>query len=347
MPVGRFNARRASKVELWRQECFSAPHSATTTLHPLSGESRLLIHPNPGIAPSIRTDNNIRKIPRRKIPFPFFARSASVRTVPYPANLALLRQSCYVRFVQSPSGHPAREAAKPRDYFATTQWTMVLNAAGGDSTRAREALQQLCRTYWYPLYAYARRRGQSPEDAEDSTQGFFARLLELDSLADVRREKGKFRSFLLASLNHYLSDEWDRARAQKRGKGQVISLDARLAEERWNREPPDALTPEKLFERKWAMALLDSVVQRLQREYDSAGKSALFMALRFSIAGEAVKPYAELSSELGMAEPALRVAAHRLRQRYRQLLREEIARTVATEAEVDGEIQHLFQVLAG
>ena len=123
--------------------------------------------------------------------------------------------------MRNPSEQPDPETAKPRDYFATTQWTVVLNAGRSDSTNAREALSLLCQSYWYPLYAYARRRGNSPEDAEDLTQGFFTRLLELNSLADVRREKGKFRSFLLASLNHYLSDEWDRARAQKRGHGRV------------------------------------------------------------------------------------------------------------------------------
>ena len=225
---------------------------------------------------------------------------------------------------------------------------MVLHAGRSDSTAAREALAQLCQTYWYPLYAYVRRRGHAPEDAEDLTQGFFARLLELGSLADVSREKGKFRSFLLASLNHYLSDEWDRARAQKRGQGRVISLDARQAEDRLNREPADTLTPERLFERKWAMTLLDTVVKKLQREYESAGKGPLFLALGFSIVGEkAETPYTKLSAELGMSEPALRVTVHRLRQRYRQLLRDEISRTVATEAEVDGEIQHLFQALAG
>ena len=240
------------------------------------------------------------------------------------------------------------ETAKPREYFATTQWTLVLNAGRSESTSAREALAQLCQSYWYPLYAYARRRGNLPEDAEDLTQGFFTRLLELNSLARVRRDKGKFRSFLLASLNHYLSDEWDRDRAQKRGKGRIISLDANVAEERLSREPADALTPEKLFERKWAMTLLESVVQKLQREYDSAGKAALFRALKFGVGGEpADKSYAELSSQLGLSEPTLRVAIHRLRRRYRELLREEIARTVASEAEVDGEIRHLFAALAG
>ena len=225
---------------------------------------------------------------------------------------------------------------------------MVLNAGRNDSTGARDALAQLCQSYWYPLYAYARRRGNSPADAEDLTQGFFARLLELNSLADVRREKGKFRSFLLASLNHYLSDEWDRARAQKRGRGRIISLDASLAEERFAREPADTLTPEKLFERKWAMTLLESVVLKLQGEYESAGKGALFTALKFGIAGEQREvSYAELSSQLGLSAPALRVTIHRLRRRYRQLLLDEIARTVASEAEVDGEIRHLFAALVG
>ena len=232
--------------------------------------------------------------------------------------------------------------------FAATRWTLVLTAARGSSSSvAADALAELCRVYWYPLYAFLRRRGHDPHDAEDLTQSFFAHLLAQQFLAKVDREKGKFRSFLLASLNHYISDEWDRARAKKRSQGRVVSLDASLAEDRFSREPADTLTLEKLFERKWAMTLLDSVVQRLQREYESAGKGALFLALRFSIAGEAEEPYAKLAAELGMSEPALRVAVHRLRQRYRQLLRDEIARTVSTEAEVDGEIQHLFQALGG
>ena len=250
--------------------------------------------------------------------------------------------------MQPPSENPASETATPRDYFATTHWSLVLHAGRSDSTSARQALEQLCQCYWYPLYAYVRRRGNSPADAEDLTQGFFARLLELDSLADVRREKGKFRSFLLASLNHYLSDEWDRARAQKRGSGRVVSLDAGQAEERFCREPADAASPEKLFERQWATLLLESVVQQLQGEYESARKGALFTALKFGIAGEPGDgSYAELSSQLALSEPTLRVAMHRLRQRYRLLLRAEIAKTVAGEAEVDDEIRHLFAALAG
>lgn len=241
----------------------------------------------------------------------------------------------------------ASEGAKPRDYFATTHWTLVLDAGRGGSDSAREALAQLCETYWYPLYAYVRRHGESPADAEDLTQGFFARLLELNSLEDVRREKGKFRSFLLASLNHYLSDEWDRAHAQKRGGGKVVSLDAAEAEARLKHEPADTLTPEKLFERKWAMTVLETVVRHLQARYASNRNGALFMALRFSITGDKGEvPYAALSEQLCMSETALRRAAHELRRRYRDLLRAEIARTVATEAEVDDEIRHLFAALA-
>jgi RNA polymerase sigma factor (sigma-70 family) len=245
-----------------------------------------------------------------------------------------------------PSGSPA-DSAKPHDYFATTHWTMVLHAGHSDTTRAQKALESLCQTYWYPLYAYVRRRGYSPEDAEDLTQGFFARLLELHSLADVQREKGKFRSFLLASLNHFLSDEWDRSRAQKRGHGLVVSLETGAAETRFGREPADNSTPEKLFDRQWAMTLLEAVLKRLQGEYESSGKGALFMALRFSIMGEkSDAPYAKLAAEVGLSEEALRVTIHRLRQRYRQLLRDEIAQTVATPGEAEDEIRHLFQALA-
>lgn len=224
---------------------------------------------------------------------------------------------------------------------------MVLNAGLSEGTSARDALAELCQRYWYPLYAYVRRRGNSPEDAEDLTQGFFTRLLELNSLAAVRREKGKFRSFLLASLNHYLSDEWDRERAQKRGKGRVISLDASMAEERMTLDPADGLTPEKLFERKWAMTLLESAVESVQREYELAGHGRMFMALRFSIVGEkAAESNSTLSITLGLSEASVRVAVHRLRRRFRQLLRDEIGKTVATKPEVDDEIRHLFRALA-
>jgi RNA polymerase sigma-70 factor (ECF subfamily) len=232
--------------------------------------------------------------------------------------------------------------------FATTHWSVVLTAGRSDSTRARTALEQLCQTYWYPLYAYVRRRGYSSADAEDLTQGFLARLLELESLADVRREKGRFRSFLLASMNHYLSDQRDRVLAKKRGAQQTISLDSHAAETRYGREPADTTTPERLFERQWALTLLQTVVQRLRREYEADGKGELFLQLRFAITGEkSAVPYADLAGRLGLSEESVRVSVHRLRKRYRQLLREEIAHTVVTEAEIADELQSLRRILSG
>jgi len=234
-----------------------------------------------------------------------------------------------------------------RDIFVTTRWTMVLRAARSDTTRARAALEDLCQAYWYPLYAYARRRGYSPHDAEDLTQGFFARILKLSSLAGVGQERGKFRAFLLASMNHFISDEWDRASAQKRAAEKTISLDAEMAEHRYRNEPVDKLTPERVFERRWAMTLLENVVQRLRDEYQVSGQGALFTEARFAITGDKnAVPYAELASRLGLTEEALRVAVHRLRQRYRRALREEIAQTVADESEVTEELNCLRRILS-
>ena len=234
----------------------------------------------------------------------------------------------------------------PRDYFATTRWTVVLRAGRSDSTQARGALAQLCQTYWYPLYAYARRRGHSPPDAQDLTQGFFARLLKLNSLGDVRREKGKFRAFLLASMNHYLADEWDRASAHKRAAQQVIRLDVALAENRYHSELADYMTPERLFERQWALTLLDTVLQRLRHEYEASGRGQVFLELRFAISGEKGAPYAELADRLEMTPEAVRVAVHRLRQRYRHVLREEIGQTVADETEIAAELDCLRQIIS-
>ena len=234
-----------------------------------------------------------------------------------------------------------------RDIFVTTRWTMVLRAARSDTTRARAALGDLCQAYWYPLYAYARRRGYSPHDAEDLTQGFFARILKLNSLAEVERERGKFRAFMLAAMNHFISDEWGRASAQKRAAQLTISLDAEMAENRYRSEPADKLTPESLFERRWAVTLLENVVKHLRSEYEASGQGALFMELRFAITGDKnTIPYAELASRLGLKEEALRVTVHRLRQRYRRALREEIAQTVADESEVVEEMNCLRRILS-
>lgn len=224
----------------------------------------------------------------------------------------------------------------------------MLSAGRSDSTHARDALAKLCQTYWYPLYAYVRQRGSSPADAQDLTQEFFARLLEKKTLGAVTREKGRFRSFLLTALNHFLVDEWKKARAQKRGGGQIVSLDAREAETRFGHEPADSVTPEILFEQNWALALLDLVYRRLQREHEAEGKAALFDALRFSLTGERSSvPYAELAARLGMPENTVKVSVHRLRRRYRELLREEVAHTVTTPEEIEEELRCLFRALAG
>src|SRR5712671_2248655 len=193
--------------------------------------------------------------------------------------------------------------AKGARQFVTTRWTMVLAAGHRSSPDSRKALAALCKTYWYPLYAYVRRRGQAAHDAQDLTQEFFARLLEKQKLAGLTRDKGKFRSFLLTAMNHFLVDEWKRAEAQKRGAHQVISLDAAAAETRYRLEPADSVTAEKMFEKQWALTLLDVVYKRLQQEYVASGKGGLFTDLNFSLTGErSAVPYAELAARLAMSE---------------------------------------------
>lgn len=254
----------------------------------------------------------------------------------------------------STSGHTAQESRStpceppPRQVFVTTHWSVVLAAARSDTTRAQAALENLCQTYWHPLYAYVRRRGYSPEDAQDLTQEFFARLLERNAVTSVTPEKGRFRSFLLASMNHFLADEWDKAHAQKRGGGKVISLDLQSAETRLGEIPAEKFTPEKAFEHRWAITLLEQVYQRLEEEYHTEGKGKLFGTLRTTLAGASdAAPYAELARELKMSEGAVKVAVHRLRQRYRALLRDTIADTVSSPDEVEDELRYLFRTLAG
>ncbi|MGB8370603.1 MAG: RNA polymerase sigma factor [Limisphaerales bacterium] len=249
----------------------------------------------------------------------------------------------------TPPGTASSDHSAPRQSaFVTTHWSVVLTAGRNDTTRARAALENLCQTYWPPLYAYVRRRGHSPEDAQDLTQAFFARLLERNAVAAVAPEKGRFRSFLLASLNHFLSDEWDKARAQKRGGGKVIPLDLQSAETRLGEIPVENFTPEKAFEHRWAITLLEQVYQRLGEEYRAQGKGTLFDALRTTLAGASdAAPYAELARQLDMTEGAVKVAVHRLRQRYRELLRDTIADTVSTPDEVEDELRYLFRTLAG
>jgi len=232
-------------------------------------------------------------------------------------------------------------------WFATTHWSVVLSAADSGSAKAAESLETLCRTYWYPLYAYVRSQGYSPEDAQDLTQGFFERFLEKHYLHDVDRQKGKFRSFLLAALKHFLSDEWRHQHRQKRGGGKrFISLDEERPEERYRLEPADWLNPEKIYERRWALTLLEQVLARLEAEFSAAGKARLFVQLQGFLLGEKnAVPYAEVAERLNLSEGAVKVAVHRLRQRYGELFCAEIAQTVASPEEVDEEIRHLLDVL--
>jgi len=232
--------------------------------------------------------------------------------------------------------------------FVATRWSVVLAAGGPDADSLRQrALEELARVYWFPLYAYVRRQGQSPQTAEDLTQAFFARLIEKHSLRRVDRSKGKFRSFLLGSLKHFLLNEYDKTRARKRGgRTKVLALDASNAEARYSIEPVDHMTPERVFEQRWAWAVLDQVLLRLREQYDARGQGALFEALKGALMERpAAGQYAEMARELGMAQGAVVVAAHRLRGRYRKLLRDEIAQTVADPDLIDEEVQYLLGCL--
>ncbi len=231
--------------------------------------------------------------------------------------------------------------------FVTTHWSVVLQAGQTDTTQALAALEQLCRVYWYPLYAYVRRRGYSPPDAQDLTQEFFARLLERNWLARAEQAKGRFRTFLLHMLERFLANEWDKVRALKRGGGQkLVPLQFEMGETRYSAEPRDLQTPEQVFERRWALALLAEVMQRLEAEYQKEGEGQLFAALQPCLVGDRERiPYPKLAEQLAQTEGAVRVAVHRLRQRYRELMRAEIAHTVTSPGEVDAEMRHLFSVL--
>ncbi len=239
-------------------------------------------------------------------------------------------------------------SARPSEaWFLTTHWSVVLSAREQYSAQSTAALETLCRIYWPPLYAYVRRQGHSPADAQDLTQEFFARLLEKDYLRSVAPAKGKFRTVLLVMLKRFLADEWDKARAQKRGGGLVFCVDWSSAETRFVQQPVEHLTPEKVFEQRWALTLLDQVYARLERDYQEQGRSALFDALRFALTGSrSAVPYANLADKLQTSEGAIRVAVHRLRQRYRQLLRQAIADTVSSPEEIEEELRHLLQAVS-
>jgi RNA polymerase sigma factor (sigma-70 family) len=232
--------------------------------------------------------------------------------------------------------------------FATTHWSLVLAARDRAAPGAREALESLITAYWYPLYAFVRHKGRDADESLDLVQGFFTRLLEKQDLKAIDPSRGRFRSFLMAACTNYLANEHDRERAQKRGGKPPLSLDALAADQRYRHEPAHSLTPERLFLRRWTTTLLDRVLDRLACEMKESGKAHVFEVLKPTLLGEDDSAsYRELGSRAGLSEGAARVAAHRLRARYREILRDEVAQTVADPAEVDEELRDLFASISG
>ncbi len=232
--------------------------------------------------------------------------------------------------------------------FATTHWSVVLAAGKSTSAQQKQALETLCQSYWFPLYAFLRRRGYNTHQAEDYTQGFFADILEKHDLRAADPERGRFRSFLLATLKHFLSDERDRVQAQKRGGGRkLLSLDFQEAESQYHLEPADRLSPERLFEKSWALTVLEKTMVSLRTDSARKGKEDVFDHLKVYLTTEKDEiPYRDMATKLKMSEGSVRIAVHRLRRQYRKLLRDEIAQTVATEDQIDEEIEQLFAALA-
>lgn len=231
--------------------------------------------------------------------------------------------------------------------FASTRWSLVAAAGRSSSAESAQALAVLCETYWYPLYAYVRRGGHGAHEAQDLTQEFFARLLARGNLRTADRQRGKFRTFLLASLKNFLASEWRKEQAQKRGGGcAAVSLDFAVGESRYSLEPAHELTPERIFERRWALTLLDQAITKLRDEFVNAGKVDLFDSLKGTLGGEsAAASYGEIANRLDITEGAVKTAAHRLRRRCRELLRAEIAQTVAKDEDIDDELRELFSAV--
>lgn len=249
----------------------------------------------------------------------------------------------------SHESHGSADAPATRaPVFVTTHWSVVLTATGADTTQARAALEHLCRMYWYPIYHFVRRRGHSTHDAQDFTQEFFARLLEKKWIASADQSRGRFRSFLLVVLKRFLIGEWHRANAQKRaGDRRCLPLPLDTAETRYANEPADTSTPEQAFEKQWALTLLETVLRDLRLEYERDGKGRWFELLKPCLMGSREsQPYAALAVQLDMSEGAVKVAVHRLRERYRERLKAEIAHTVASPGDVESELRHLFRVLS-
>jgi RNA polymerase sigma factor (sigma-70 family) len=247
-------------------------------------------------------------------------------------------------------GDAQQDAARPGgQWFATTHWSVVLAAARNDCQKASAALEQLCRTYWYPLYSYVRRRGCSPEDAQDLTQEFFARFLEKNSLSHARSERGRFRNFLLTSLQNFLTHEWERGQAQKRGGGRrLLPWDELTPEIRYTAEANSEAAPDRAFEERWAATLFQQALTRLRQEFVATGKGNQFDELKVYLSTEPVDgDYDVIAMRLNMTRKSVPVAVHRLRKRYGEMVREEVANTVSSPAEIEAEMRHLKELMGG
>lgn len=277
--------------------------------------------------------------------YSYFKQRLSLLTSP-AVDFLFRRQDRQAAYDAAMSATAPNSTSGSAQCFATTHWSDVLATKRGDPAEAAAALEKLCRTYWYPLYAFLRREGRSPHDAQDLTQAFFAHLLQRSFLENVGPQKGKFRSFLLAALKNFLSDEWDKARTEKRGGGQTfISLDDHSAEELYLLEP-DADAPERIFERRWALTLLAQALARLREEFAAAGKTREFDYLKIYLSTlTSDGAYDDVAVKLELAVDTVAVKVHRLRQRYGELIRAEIAQTVASPADIEEELRHLFDAV--
>lgn len=247
-----------------------------------------------------------------------------------------------------PHHSPPPAGVQPAANFATTRWSMVVAAGGESSEQSKTALADLCKAYWYPLYVFARRRGNAAGEAQDLVQGFFAYLLEKGTLAAADEERGRFRTFLLTVFQRFCSHERERANAKKRGGGKsIVGFEAGTAEERYQREPFHELTPERIYDRRYALTLLETVFARLESDYRDKGRDDLFERLKGTLTGAATETYAQIADDLGLTESAVKIAAHRLRQQYKEVLRSEIAQTVNSSEEIDDELRRLMESLAG
>ena len=294
--------------------------------------------------------NRVQKRSRAKVPVLFFSLRWSLEFHQQSCTAAELAVAPFVvntGLTVFPETGFDRRSRTDAERFATTHWSVVLTAGDRSSEHTAECLERLCRTYWYPLYCFVRRKGYAPCEAEDLTQGFFARFLEKQYLKDVSPEKGRFRTFLLCSLNHFLANEGDKAKRIKRGGEMIfLPLETTNAEQRYDLDAQDAHTPELGFDRRWAQTILELVLRRLRSEFEMTGKSARFAELKPFLLGDAkADEYAAIARRLQMTEQGVKSAVHRLRQRFRELFREEIAHTVATRAEVDEELRYLVQLM--